>query len=185
MSEQLENDEWYSGFDVVGFETMPISELPEDDGFHLICPIEDCAHEEEFEHLGDVRDSSWSQMSQKDEMLTDGTTLKQAYCPSHSLDEEEDVPLDIREQPTHERDRDRYAMYDFLGDGEEVQFNGNLLTCGCQSCYREAEFESLEEAEEDGWASGMMVFPCRMGECSTAVDVPNTEVTSNADSTEN
>jgi hypothetical protein len=26
-------------------------------------------------------------MSFKDEILTDGTTLKEAYCPSHSLDD--------------------------------------------------------------------------------------------------
>jgi hypothetical protein len=82
-----DEESWYAGFDVVDFETTPLDELPEDNGFHLICPIDGCKHEASFEHLGEIKESSWTEMSFKDQILTDGTTLKESYCPSHSLDD--------------------------------------------------------------------------------------------------
>lgn len=85
MSKQSEK--WYSGFDVVDFDTTPLEDLPEDNGFHLICPVDGCEHERAFEHLGEIKGSGWTKMSFKDEILTDGTTLKEAYCPSHALED--------------------------------------------------------------------------------------------------
>ena len=72
------SEPWYAGFDVVDIETTPLDEVPEDDGFHLLCPVEGCEHETEFAHLGEIRDSEWSGLSNKDHILTDGTTLKEA-----------------------------------------------------------------------------------------------------------
>lgn len=173
-----ESESWHAGFDVVDFETTPASELPEDDGFHLICPVEGCDHQAEFDNLPAVADSNWSEMSRKDQILTDGTTLKEAYCPSHSINEAEatasesigedfkqfiselreglGTPLDTHD--THEkpdRAEDEYAMYDFA-EGE-VTLEGTLLRCGHDSCYREKEADSLGDADDAGWISGHMV----------------------------
>ncbi|KOX93396.1 hypothetical protein AMS69_05560 [Haloarcula rubripromontorii] len=173
-----ESEPWYAGFDVVDFESTPMSELPEDDGFHLICPVEGCDHEADFDDLPAVADSGWSEMSRKDHILTDGTTLKEAYCPAHSLDEtettasesiEEDFeqfiselqdglgePLDARESPQKpDRAKAEYAMYDFA-EGE-VTLDGSLLTCGHDSCYQQEEVDAPEDAEGVGWVSGQMV----------------------------
>lgn len=90
MSDQSEK--WYVGFDVVDVETTPFDEFPEDNGFHLICPIDGCEHERRFDHLGEINESGWTEMSFKDQILTDGTTLKEAYCPSHSCDRRDSRP---------------------------------------------------------------------------------------------
>lgn len=173
-----ESEPWYAGFDTVDFETTPVSERPEDDGFHLICPVEGCDHEAEFEHLGEIADSDWSGMSRKDQILTDGTTLKEAYCPAHSLNEtgtaasdnigsgfeqfisnlqkELGTPLDTHENPEPpEHTKDEYAEYDFA-DGE-VMLSGTLLVCGHESCHREQDVDAVEQAEDAGWVSGQMV----------------------------
>jgi hypothetical protein len=166
---------WYAGFDVVDIETTPWDEVPEEDGFHLICPIDGCECEEEFNHLGEIRESEWTQLSRKDQILTDGTTLKEAYCPAHSLEESESsdsepsgiaakiraglgTPSDEHEfapNPTPAPENPEYARYDFAEGG--VSLNGFLVTCGCDSCLRDEEFEDLDRADEDGWVSGMMV----------------------------
>jgi hypothetical protein len=173
-----ESESWYSGFDVVNFETTPVSELPEEDGFRLVCPVEDCEHQAEFDNLPTVADSNWSEMSRKDQILTDGTTLKQAHCPSHSLDETETTasesikqdfeqfisdlreglgaPLDTHGSPEKpNREKDEYAMYDFA-DGE-VTLDRTLLTCGHDSCYRQKEVDSSEDTDDAGWISGQMI----------------------------
>lgn len=165
-----ESESWYAGFDVINIETTSWDEVPEEDGFYLLCPVEGCDHEAEFAHLGEITESEWSGLSLKDEILTDGTILKEAYCPVHTLAEDEDtdilpemrqglgIPLDNREQHlTPEWEKDEYAAYDFLGEGECVEANGYLLTCGCQSCYRETEFDSLDEAEQSDWICGQTV----------------------------
>jgi hypothetical protein len=173
-----ESEPWYADFDVVDLETTPVSEFPEDDGFHLICPVEGCEHEAEFDSLPAVADSDWSEMSRKDHILADGTTLKEAYCSSHSFDETEttasesiDVdfkeftselqeglgtPLDAHDPPQKpDRAKAEYAMYDFA-EGE-VTLDGSLLTCGHDSCYRQEEVDAPEDAEDGGWVSGKMV----------------------------
>jgi hypothetical protein len=173
-----EPEPWYAGFDVVDFETTPISELPEDDGFHLICPVEGCEHQAEFDDLPAVADSDWSDMSRKDQILIDGTTLKEAYCPAHSLNETETTasesitgsfqqfmsdlrnglgtPLDTHdssEKPA--KAKSEYSMYDFA-EGE-VSLDGTIVTRGCDSCYRQEEVDSPEDAEDGGWVSGHMI----------------------------
>ncbi len=173
-----ESEPWYEGFDVVDFETTPASELPKDDGFHLICPVEGCEHQAEFDDLPAVADSDWSKMSRKDQILTDGTTLKEAYCPAHSLNETETTasegitgsfqqfmsdlrnglgtPLDTHdssEKPA--KAKTEYAMYDFA-EGE-VTLDGTIVTCGCDSCHRKKEADGAEDAENAGWVSGQMV----------------------------
>ena len=92
-----ESEPWYAGFDVVDFESTPMSERPEDDGFHLICPVDGCDHEAEFDHLGEIRESGWTKLSMKDKILSDGTTLKQAFCPAHSLNETQEIVPELRE----------------------------------------------------------------------------------------
>jgi len=74
-------ESWYAGFDVIDLSTTPISEMPEQAGFHLICPIDGCDMEERFDYLPEIADSEWTEMSIKDQILTDGFTLKEAYCP--------------------------------------------------------------------------------------------------------
>jgi hypothetical protein len=163
---QSDDEAWHAGFDVVDFETTPISELPEDDGFQLICPVDGCEHEAEFDHLGEVRESRWTKLSRKDEILTDGTTLKEAYCPVHSIDDTQEmvpelreglgVPLDMQDQqPVREQDKDEYAAFEFADS--EVTSDGFLLTCGCDSCYRQKHVDARDDAEQDGWVSGQMV----------------------------
>jgi len=159
-----DEEPWYAGFNVVDVEAMSVEDLPEDDGFHLICPVEDCEHEGEFVHFGAVNESDWTQVSQKDQILADGTTLKEGYCPAHSLDEEEAiVSLDSQETPSRKRDRDEYAMYDFLDRGESITLDSFLLKCNHQSCHREEEFDALSDGEQDGWVSGEMVGPLTNG----------------------
>jgi len=164
-----ESGSWYAGFDVVDFESTPMSELPEDDGFHLICPVDGCEHEESFGHLGEVGESGWTRMSMKDKILTDGTTLKEGYCPSHSVSESDSSepsgiidqirsnlgrPLDENENSTTpEYEKDKYAKYDFAS-GET---SGYLMRCDCDSCHREESFEGITQVEESDWAEGMMV----------------------------
>lgn len=161
-----DDEPWHAGFDVVDFEATRISELPDDDGFHLICPVDGCEHEAEFDHLGEVRESGWTKLSRKDKILTDGTTLKEAYCPAHSIDDTQEmvpelreglgVPLDTQDQQsTREQDKDEYAAFEFA-DGE-VTLDGFLLTCGCDSCYRQNHVDALDDVEKDGWVSGQMV----------------------------
>jgi len=36
-------ESWYAGFDVIDLSTTPVSEMPEEVRFHLICPIDGCA----------------------------------------------------------------------------------------------------------------------------------------------
>jgi hypothetical protein len=173
-----EAESWYAGFDVVDFETTPASELPDDDGFHLICPIDGCENESEFDDLPAVADSDWSEMSRKDHILSDGTTLKEAYCPSHSLDgsgtgaseaveagfeefvselqEGLGTPLDAHDRPQKpDRLKSEYAMYDFAKG--EITLDGSLLTCGHESCYRQEEVDVPEDAADEGWVSGRLV----------------------------
>jgi hypothetical protein len=173
-----ESEPWHAGFDVIDFETTPISELPENDGFHLICPAEGCEHEAELDNLPAVADSNWSGMSRKDEILSDGTTLKEAYCPSHSIDEAETTasqsieadleqfisdlrqglgtPLDAHDSPEEPvSSKAEYGMYDFA-EGE-VALDGTLLTCGYDFCYRQEEFDSIEDGENEDWVGGKMV----------------------------
>lgn len=172
------SEPWHAGFDVIDFEATPVSELPEDDGFQLICPVEGCEHQAEFDDLPAVADSDWSNMSRKDEILTDGTTLKEAYCPAHSLNETETTasesiagsfqqlmsdlrkglgtPLDSHsssEKPATAKDE--YSMYDFA-EGE-VSLDGTIVTCGCDSCYQKTEVDGAEDAENAGWVSGHMI----------------------------
>jgi len=161
-----ESESWHAGFDVVDFEATPLSELPEDDGFQLICPVDGCEHEAEFDHLGEVGESGWTKLSRKDKILTDGTTLKEAYCPAHSFNDTQEtipelreglgVPLDRQDQtPTREQNKDEYAAFEFAVD--EVMLDGFLLTCGCGSCYHQKYADALGDVEQDGWVSGQMV----------------------------
>ena len=161
-----ESKPWYAGFDVVDFESTPMSECPEDDGFHLICPVVGCDHEAEFKHLGKIRESGWTKLSMKDQILTDGTTLKQAFCPAHSFNDTQEivpklreglgVPLDAQDRtPTREQDKDAYAAFEFADDG--VTLDGFLLTCGSNACHREEHTDDLGVAEQNGWVSGKMV----------------------------
>jgi hypothetical protein len=159
-----DEEPWYAGFDVVDMEATPVDELPEEDGFHLLCPVEGCEDEGEFHNLPAVADSDWTQVSQKDQILTNGTTLKEGYCPAHSLDAEDaTVPLDSQESSSRKRDRDEYAMYDFLDWGESVALESFLLKCNHQSCHREKEFDALSDSKQDGWVSGEMVGPLTDG----------------------
>jgi hypothetical protein len=171
------SEPWHAGFDVIDFEATPVSELPEDDGFQLICPVEGCEHQAEFDDLPAVADSDWSNMSRKDEILTDGTTLKEAYCPTHSIDNTEvttsenvedsfqqfvsdlqkglGTPLDTHgssEKPASAKAE--YSMYNFA-DGK-VTPDGTLLTCGHDSCHREKKANDPTNLD-DGWACGKMV----------------------------
>ena len=158
---------WYAGFDVVDIETTPWDEVPEDDGFHLVCPVEGCEHEAEFEHLGEIRDSEWSGLSNKDHILTDGTTLKQAYCPAHALDEEDNpeslpplrqglgVPCDSDNRFETSTKSDYSSMYQFT-EGP-VEYSGVLIHCGCDTCHRKSEFSTAVQAEEEDWVSGKYI----------------------------
>jgi hypothetical protein len=49
--------------------------------------IDNCDMEERFDYLPEVADSEWTEMRIKDQILTDGFTLKEAYCPGHSLEQ--------------------------------------------------------------------------------------------------
>jgi len=177
-------ESWYAGFDVIDLSTTPISEMPEEAGFHLICPIDGCDMEEPFDYLPEIADSEWTEMSIKDQILTDGFTLKEAYCPGHSLvenktnaceafgddpevfiselDEGLGKPLDeseIEYLPPHENPD--YARFDFEEDG--VFIEGILVTCGADSCYEEAQTTDVGELESGGWVVGKMVGPLTNG----------------------
>jgi len=140
--------------------------------------------EEPFDYLPEIADSEWTEMSIKDQILTDGFTLKEAYCPGHSLvenktnaceafgddpevfiselDEGLGKPLDeseIEYLPPHENPD--YARFDFEEDG--VFIEGILVTCGADSCYEEAQTTDVGELESGGWVVGKMVGPLTNG----------------------
>jgi hypothetical protein len=163
------SEPWYAGFDVIDFESTPMSEWPEDDGFHLICPIDGCDHEAKFDYLGEVGESDWTQMGMKDQILTDGTTLKEGYCPSHSASESDSSehsgtlgqiqsnlgkPLDGNETSgTPEYKKNKYDKYDFASGIT----SGYLMRCDCDSCDREESFDGITQIEESEWKKGLMV----------------------------
>jgi len=169
---------WYAGFDVIDISTTPVSEMPEEAGFHLICPLDGCDMEERFDYLPEIADSEWTEMSIKDQILTDGLTLKEAYCPGHSLDKnktdaceafhgdpeafisELDEGLgrspddsEIEYLPPHKNPD--YARFDFEEDG--VVIEGMLVACGADSCYNEAETSDIDQLENEGWVGGNWV----------------------------
>ena len=159
------SEPWYAGFDVVDIETTPWDEIPEDDGFHLLCPVEGCEHETEFAHLGEIRDSEWSGLSNKDHILTDGTTLKEAYCPDHALDEDNPeslpplrqglgVPCDSDKRLKHSADSSRSATHESTDKSDA--YKGIIVNCGCEGCDRVSEFESLGHAERENWECGKL-----------------------------
>jgi hypothetical protein len=166
---------WYAGFDVIDLSTTPVSEMPEEAGFHLICPIDGCDMEERFDYLPEIADSEWTEMSIKDQILTDGFTLKEAYCPGHSLEQNKTnasavsgkdseafvsemngglgMPLDSSENQQHPyHNNPEYARFDFAEDG--VLMQGMLVACGADSCYNEAETTDIDQLEKEGWVGG-------------------------------
>jgi len=175
-------ESWYSGFEVIEPSASPVSEMPEEAGFHLICPIDGCDMEERFDYLPEVAGSEWTDMSIKDQNLTYGFTLKGAYCPGHSLEQEKTSacaasrddsevliteldlglgePLDESEIEylPHHKNLD-YAMF----DEEGVFIEAILVTCGTDSCYEEAQTTDVEELESGGWVVGEMVGPPTSG----------------------
>jgi len=152
MSEST-SEPWAEQFDILA-KGVP---LPEANGVQLVCRVDGCDHEERLANFGKVEKCDWTEIGHDEAILTDGATLHQGYCPEHSLDEDELMANPNRnEQPTRARDKEEYAAYDFLKQGESVECTGILLRCECSSCYREESFE-FGEAEQQGWASGEMV----------------------------
>lgn len=71
------------------FAEISSSEHPETKGLKTVCRVNSCEHTEVFDTLNDIKDSEWTELSLPKGLLTDGTDLHYAYCPQHSLSEDE------------------------------------------------------------------------------------------------
>jgi hypothetical protein len=71
------------------FAEVPLSEHPETEGLRTVCRIDGCEHTEVFDTLDGIKDSEWTELGLPKGLLTDGTDLHYAYCPHHSLSEDE------------------------------------------------------------------------------------------------
>jgi hypothetical protein len=77
----------------------PIADVEEDelseDFFRLVCPVDGCGATAKFRGLRQIRDSEWTGLGAQDTFLKGGGIIKEAYCPSHYIEETYDPSRDL------------------------------------------------------------------------------------------
>jgi hypothetical protein len=82
---------------------IPVSEYPEPEGLRTVCRVNGCDRTKVFIGLGEIKDSEWTELGMPKGLLTDKTDLHYAYCPSHSLSEEDNYQPE-KDMASHEFD---------------------------------------------------------------------------------
>lgn len=85
------------------FADIPVSEYPEPEGLRTVCRVNGCEQTRVFIGLGEIKDSEWTELGMPKGLLTDKTDLHYAYCPSHSLSEEDEYQPE-NDMASHEFD---------------------------------------------------------------------------------
>ena len=73
---------------------LEFAENPEEvedelEGFRTLCRLDGCHETEVFDSMLDIKESDWTEVEYGVGILSDKTDLAHAYCPGHSLTEEE------------------------------------------------------------------------------------------------
>jgi len=71
------------------FADIPVDDSPEAEGLRTVCRCDGCERTEVFDGLDSIKDSEWTELGMPKGLLTDMTDLHYAFCPGHSLSEEE------------------------------------------------------------------------------------------------